>query len=280
MTHLPQPPRPHRPNGPVGYQPGWVDGKEVGVGTRQCASRYKAIREYIQQSGASISPTVLDIGAYTGYFCRRLVDDLGAQCTAVDNNPQLEESDGVRVIPKLLNPDEIRKLGHHDVTLCLSVLHHHQNWFDYLSALVESADIVFIETAHPDERMSAHHKPYVIGAHREMQRIGKLIAETPPLYGNYLRPLWVVDRRRAIDRDEMVGAVDYALRGIIAGNDEIVLDINNAKPVADALIQVLGYTGWSLTYDPRVVAARLNEVVQQPMPQIDHGPLAPPERFE
>jgi hypothetical protein len=288
--HLPQPPRPHA--APArGYQPQWVDGREVGVGNRECASRYRAIKDYLtQNTNVHFMPTVLDLGAYTGYFCRRLHDDLGAQCTAVDNNPSLEESEGVTVIPRLLNPAGVRELGHFDVTLCLSVLHHHANWYDFLAALVESADVVFIETAHPQERMNNQYRPYVIGAHQEMQKIGKVIAETPPLYDSkYKRPLWVVDRRRVATREEQCGAVETALRGIIAGNGTVpkeggeaqfALDIHTAGPTADAIISILGYTGWSLTYDPTVVANRLTEVMAQPLAPVDHGALNPPERFE
>ena len=224
--------------------------------------------------------TVLDLGAYTGYFCRRLHDDFGAQCTAVDNNPSLTESEGVTVIPRLLNPDGIRELGHFDVTLCLSVLHHHANWYDYLPALLDSADVVFIETANPNEQMNNQYKPFAIGAHREMEKIGKVIAETPPMYGNALRPLWVVDRRRVITTEEQVGALETAIRGLIVQNPDITLDIHNAQPVADALVQVLGYTGWSLTYDPAVVAKRLTQVMSQPIPDVVPTPWREPEKFD
>jgi 2-polyprenyl-3-methyl-5-hydroxy-6-metoxy-1,4-benzoquinol methylase len=191
-------PQPHALSAATGYQPGWEDGHEVGTALRQCNSRYLAIEDHLKHNGWQYTPslnepmTVLDLGAYTGYFCKRLHDTFGAQCVAVDNQPRLKASEGVRVIKELLNPGRIRReLGHFDVALCLSVLHHHADWYDYITALRESADLCFFETASLDEPLGSY-RGYAAGAEEVLTDIGTIIARTPPMHGQHLRPLWAV----------------------------------------------------------------------------------------
>jgi hypothetical protein len=176
---------------PRRYQPQWQDGREVEPGARDCASRYEAIAARIRQSSAPENFTCLDLGANRGYFSRRLADDFAAQCIAVDSTPDLHGSPGVTVIPCQLHPSEIAELGHFDVTLCLSVLHHYPSkWPDYLLSVLESADLVFIENASSSE---ASGYP-ALDVHRELAKLGgHIIAWTPTLSGNASRPLWVLD---------------------------------------------------------------------------------------
>jgi len=82
----------------AGYQPVWEDGREHGIGWRDANGRYEAIKRYLVTRMAREndlkqfdSPSVLDIGAYNGYICRRLADDFGAQYLAVDGQEFLEE---------------------------------------------------------------------------------------------------------------------------------------------------------------------------------------------
>ena len=72
-----------------------------------------------------------------------------------------------------LTPPAIRKLGPFDVALCLSVLHHQPKWRAYLNALCASAELVFVETAHPDEVL-----PKAV-AHGQSRAITKELESAP-----------------------------------------------------------------------------------------------------
>jgi Methyltransferase domain len=166
---------------------------------RECNTRYLAIRDYLRAHNPA-NPisfkrydfTVLDVGAYNGYFCHRLHDDFHAQCTAVDNQAALAPAPGVKVIKKLITPDGIRELGHFNVVLCLSVLHHWPNWHDYLKALLSAGDLVFIESANPAERGLGRYRDYAVGAQAQLSQIGTPIAHSLPIVGEQLRPLWAI----------------------------------------------------------------------------------------
>ncbi len=267
---------PHPPgNTPTAYQPVW-DMKnhcEVGTGWRDCDGRFQAIKNYLlEKGGHDYAFSVLEVGAYNGYFCRRLHDDFNAECLAVDNNPRLEEAPGVRVIPKLLNPDAIRELGHFDVTMCMSVLHHRQDWYDFIDALLKSADVIFIETANPNENLGQY-KPYAVGAHLELGKIGTVIAQTAPMYGNHLRPLWVVDRRMVKTEEEQERILEVALNMTIGPQE-------TNPEFAKALRQTLDDHGWKLTYDPAYTAERLRQVIATAEPLKSPGePTRTPQRL-
>ena len=246
--------QPHPATGPVGYQPVWQGGKEVGHGTRECASRYEAIRDYIKASDAPRGFRVLDLGAYNGYFCRRLHEDFGAQCVAVDSCRELVPSPGVEVVNRQLSPQDVKRLGRFDVTLCLSVLHHHANWGQYLSALLVSADLVFIETAHPGERLGEFSE-YAQGAHREMSRLGRVIAQTPTMHQERLRPLWVVNMRDMTGSQEQCDIMAEALKAVLDPASP------HLQEAAKGVLMALASHSWHLTYDPLETARRLAEVV-------------------
>lgn len=174
------------------YQPEWRDGREHGRGRRDAAGRFDAIAEYL---GDRRGFTVLDFGAYGGYFSARLADQFDADCTAVDDSKYLTEAPGVTTIRDRLTPAEIRKLGDFDVTLCLSVLHHIPKWKDTLAALLDSAPIVFVETANPDETLpkaTAHKHSAAIAAAIE-EAGGVELTRTPGYDASQTRPLWVID---------------------------------------------------------------------------------------
>jgi hypothetical protein len=248
-----------------GYQPDWVDGKEVGVGWRDCAARYQAIADHLKAYGPLSPPKVLDVGAYTGYFCRRLYSDFRAQCVAVDSNSRLRPSEGVTVINETITPDGIRELGHFDAALCLSVLHHHKNWYEYLGVLLEVADICYIETANPQENLGSH-RAYAVGAHNELSKMGEVLCCTAPMTGekNHLRSLWVVDRRIVRGEEEQVAIVTDILNGFEANtpDDQFHVSPESAKPIAGGLVHALDYYGWKLVYDPAVTVANLAKAVE------------------
>lgn len=186
----------------TGYQPKWEDGKEVGTGLRDCAGRYDAIKRYLTKRMADpnvrqlVDPTVLEVGAYNGYFCHRLHDDFNAKCLAVDDRPFLTARPGTNVLHKLITPEEITGLGAFDIVLCLSVLHHHGNWGEFLRAMSDSATVLFLELAHPDEHLNNDARTFTFAANRIMRASGaEVIAQTPPMGAERpLRPLYVWDK--------------------------------------------------------------------------------------
>ncbi|ABQ86172.1 hypothetical protein PBI_TWEETY_103 [Mycobacterium phage Tweety] len=175
------------------YQPKWVDGKESGRSKRDCNSRYEAIASYLTGREGF---TVLDVGAYLGYFGARLHEDFGAHTTAVDDYAGLTDAPGVTAINKRMTAGEIRKLGHFDVALLLSVLHHVPRWREMLKAVVDSADIVFIETSNPNEVLpKARMHGSAADIHEAVEATGaKILTYTKGFGEDYDRPLWVLDK--------------------------------------------------------------------------------------
>jgi len=176
----------------VSYQPLWINGKQVSQGVRDTENRYLAIANYL---AGQTEFTVLDFGAHIGYFSRRLAAEFGAACTAVDDHPRLEPTDGVQVINERLTAGGIRKLGKFDVVLCLSVLHHVPQWRAVFKALRDAGRIVFVETAHPDEHLPKarmHHSSADI--HKTVEETGaRILTWTRGYDKRFKRPLWVID---------------------------------------------------------------------------------------
>jgi Methyltransferase domain len=196
----------------AGYQPEWRDGREHGVGWRDASGRYEAIKRYLvaRQSRTDLrqfdAPTVLDVGAYNGYFCRRLADDFRADAVAVDGQPFLEDyrspSGGrVTAVHKILTPADIRnRTDWTDIVLCLSVLHHWPNWFDYLTAMSQLASTLFIEIAHPAEHLSNDARAIASACWGEITMThAELLAWTAPMNGHRgaERPLYAIETRKA-----------------------------------------------------------------------------------
>ena len=159
---------------------------------RHSEARLAAITEYLDGRHGF---TVLELGALDGYFSTQLAEQFGAHATAVDDSRHLTDTPGVTAIHSRLTATEIRKLGQFDVTLCLSVLHHLTAWKSTLNALLDSAPIVFIETAHPNETLpkaAAHKHSAAITA--AVEKAGGVdIAHTPGYDPKHSRPLFVID---------------------------------------------------------------------------------------
>lgn len=179
----------------MSYQPGWKDGREVGTGQRDANGRYQAISRELQGHDRF---SVLDVGAYTGYFSIRLAEDFEATCIAADDVPALRRLDapGVTVIPRRLNGLELSRLlfAGVDVTLLLSVLHHVTWWRDMLAIAVERSRVVFVELSEPEERLPgavAHAE--ALAMHDGVQGLGgRVIASTAGYDGRYSRSLYVI----------------------------------------------------------------------------------------
>ena len=192
------------------YLPQWIEGKEVGTGTRDGNTRYEAIRNYLLANDIGDNPTVLDLGAWNGYFSRRLAEDFDAHCTAVDDTLELQPYPGVTVINRRLAADEITET--YDVVIAMSVLHHLDNWRQYLDAILAAGKVVFLEVAIPDESLpkaKAHNSSKAIMRAVKAKKLGgTIIAETPGYDFSHLRPLIVVDQRPAVEEQEDVEPQD------------------------------------------------------------------------
>src|SRR5690606_2435704 len=180
---------------PVSYQPGWKDGREVGIGQRDASGRYETIRRELRGHGRF---SVLDVGAYSGYFSIRLAEEFEANVIAADDFPALArlQAPGVTVIPRRLTGDELSRLlfAGVDVTLLLSVLHHVTWWRDMLTLAVERSRVVFVEV--PDVR---EHLPGAVAhaetpnMHAAIQEAGGIVIGRHAGYDHrYDRPLYVI----------------------------------------------------------------------------------------
>lgn len=184
----------------MSYQPLWINGREVGVGLRDCNTRYRAIADSLHASPGAIG-SALDFGAYGCYFSARLAEDFNASVTAVDGDPVLADSyhkpqrGSVSLVVKRLEPKEIQDLGWFDVALCLSVLHHHQDWKRYLMALLDAAPILFVETPHPAEvlpnALGHNHSEAIIATMLNDLQAQPLV-QTPGWDATHQRTLWRV----------------------------------------------------------------------------------------
>lgn len=173
------------------YQDVIVDGEVVRKGSRECASRWDAISGDIEGFGF----TVLDLGAYTGYFTKRFVEEFDAKVVAVDNNKDLRESlEGfdVKVINERLAAEQIHDLGKFDVVLALSVLHHMPDWRDVLEVLVRNADCLYVEIPDVTENLpkAISHTPELIETVEGLG--GRKIAETAGHRSEIRRGLWAI----------------------------------------------------------------------------------------
>jgi 2-polyprenyl-3-methyl-5-hydroxy-6-metoxy-1,4-benzoquinol methylase len=180
-----------------GYQPGWVNGKEVGTGRRDASRRYAAIRrQLLGRRGFS----VLDVGAYTGYFAYRLADEFGARCLAVDRNARLEERDNVAVSRRYMGAADFEDIadGAWDVTLLLSVLHHMRDWRRALAAVLRFSGVAFVELPDARERLpnaAMHHETAAM--HEAVAAAGGVqIASTEGFDARFQRRMFVVGRLR------------------------------------------------------------------------------------
>ncbi|MFB7858904.1 class I SAM-dependent methyltransferase [Rhodococcus qingshengii] len=180
------------------YQPVWRDGKTVGSSRRDGEGRYGAIAGYLEGLDRF---RALDVGAHAGYFSLRLADEFEADVTAVDDAEQLRETAarpdvrGVTFIHKRIGADDLAGLGHFDVALCLSVLHHVPWWRQMLTVLSAQSDILFVEVPDPREVL-----PTAVAHFPEVSAVvgmlgGKKIYSCPGFDERYSRPMYVIDRR-------------------------------------------------------------------------------------
>lgn len=189
--------------GHIVYQPWFRNGDTIGKSQRDATGRYEAIAKRLEgRSGFS----VLDFGAYSGYFALRLAHDFNATATAVDADAHLAQGleiggdPRVTGIHRFLELEEVKGLGSYDVGLCLSVLHHLPWWRELVAALREQCGELFIETASPDEQLPTRaeaDRPAVEALMRDMG--GEIIAQTAGFGSDVPRPLWHILPVRALE---------------------------------------------------------------------------------
>jgi CTP-dependent riboflavin kinase len=188
------------PTGPAPYTDVWVRGGLERRGERDCSPRYEAIRDRLAELAA---PSVLDVGANSGYFGIRLAEDLGGQVTLVDDAPALpaiaaaQDNPALGVIPRRLTPKGLRQLARRDVVLALSVLHHFADWAAALEELRACRRWLFIEVPHPAERWMrvAASRRAVTDIHEAVSSLGELVCESERVGRDghaYLRPTYIV----------------------------------------------------------------------------------------
>ncbi len=178
------------------YQDVWKDGKLAVRGARDCAGRYKLIASTLPDRPL----TVLDVGAYTGYFSTRIAEDFDAQVTAVDDFSGLvaAESERVKVINQRLGVDGLLHLPRFDVVLALSVLHHMKDWRNALELLRCCRSHLVIEVCHPQETWMrrAASRAEVAAQYKAVSRLpgAKLLGTAPRIEaGNtFQRPVYLV----------------------------------------------------------------------------------------
>src|SRR3990167_9862017 len=119
------------------YQPVWVKGKVNSYYKfqRESEDRYVPIHELASKFKRRFS--VLDIGSNYGYFDIRLMETFDCVCVLLDDKivePILKENlmlDRSVVVRRKVHPKELEALArseHFDIVLCLSVLHHFEDY--------------------------------------------------------------------------------------------------------------------------------------------------------
>jgi hypothetical protein len=144
------------------YQDKWLKGKLVEKGTRECADRYKIIRDFCSEEYGPEPFTVCDIGANMCYFGIRLTEDF-PDCHVIafefdsfairEAHVKANGSDRLLLFRRKLSSTDIDSLSalcHFDVVLCLSVLHHAKN--DWLDSVLRLGDNIIVEHAMEDSK--------------------------------------------------------------------------------------------------------------------------------
>jgi hypothetical protein len=179
------------------YQDVWRDGGRVSAGERDCEGRFGLIAATLPAEPF----TLLDFGAYTGYFATRITDQFAATATAVDDFAGLgaAASDRVTVIGRRLDAGGLRALPRHDVVLALSVLHHIADWRAALALLHACRSHLIVEVCHPSEKWMrrAASRRAVAAQYKTVKSLpGARLLGTSPRVGrdgvSYERPIFSV----------------------------------------------------------------------------------------
>ena len=180
---------------PIRYQDIWVRGRRIRRGIRDCEKRYWAIKRVAEK----IRPkNILDIGADKGYFSFRLSEDFGAKCTMVEQRRDIKgivianHNPKIKLINKTFSLEGARGLGRYDLILCMSILHHFDNWREIFRALLEKTGNIIVETPNADEDKRTKNysiTPDIIGEIKKHEN--EIICRTPSGSGKLRSTFWI-----------------------------------------------------------------------------------------
>lgn len=182
------------------YQDVWRDGRLVAAGDRDCAGRYDLLRGVLDRVAEPF--TLLDLGAYTGYFAVRAAEDYDCRVTAVDDHRPLARaaSDRVDVVTHRVDAGWLAARPRVDVVLALSVLHHMPDWRRVLVEVAACRHTAVVEVPRPDEtwmRRAAARRE-VGDIHDAVLAVGERIGESERVGRNgraYARPIVAIPGR-------------------------------------------------------------------------------------
>ena len=143
------------------YQDIRVNGKTVSYGRRECESRYKAIKPFLERYKDRESFTILDFGANYGYFSWRIKEDFpNAKITMVDSRPllkllyQINNTEGMTLLSEDMDINRIKEYGtdnHFDLIVLMSIIHHFQNPEEVIDVFMTMTETVLCEINYPDQ---------------------------------------------------------------------------------------------------------------------------------
>jgi len=204
------------------YQDQWVQGRNVGTGVRECASRYEALRPLLARYTRPF--TVLDLGASLGYFSFRIAEDFPqATIVAIDDDPRLfhqclaNEKSNVIHLKHCMREDDVWQLANceqFDVVLALNVVHHFERWESVLRSLFRMGDHLVIET--PGDEPSACNYQNALRIFATLLDMEKeTLAETPSHVNDFNRPMWLFETPgNSIRRAYFTAPEDLVLGGV------------------------------------------------------------------
>jgi len=162
------------------------------------------------------------------------------------------------VIPRRLNADEVRAVGQFDVVLCLSVLHHLEDWRGMLEALHAVADkALFVETPNSRESLPGTHNLRAVNE-ALIYMGGPVLTVTPGHDPEHLRALRLVSCDRQVAFGQVFDGSGTA---------------SQVFPDFDEMTWTLGYTPY-----PGSLNVRLGR--EYPFPPTNCVVSEPPRHYE
>lgn len=137
----------------IPYQSVRINGTVTQSGERSCEDRFDLLRPLLAQYKRPF--TVLDLGAAQGYFGQRIAEEYPAVSVCIDHDPSLVETlsaNGHRAvlgIQRRLTVQDLKDLAaceHFDVVLALNILHHFDDWYGALDAVLTLGDHIVVES--------------------------------------------------------------------------------------------------------------------------------------
>ncbi len=197
---------------------------------RECEDRYKPIKFLASQFNRPFS--VLDVGANYGWFGQQLVKDFeGCVYFGVDNKT-IDPHPRIWHINRHLKAAEfgaLSKSEHFDIVLCLSVLHHFEDYDRAFNAMKRLGEYVFFEIPGPDEDGAVGGSE----RHASIRKIfkdGETIAEHKSHIEDTIRPMYLMHAEPFITEQTLDvadrGSPGYATYKIHSDFDRSIIEID------------------------------------------------------